>query len=183
VNGSLHGYEIKSDSDTTDRLDHQIQQYEGVFDFLTVVCGHRLLASVREKVPQCWGIMVAENNSGAIRLRHVRKARKNPRQRTADLARMLWRKEALACLRRYGHFGLSSKCSAEEIWTVTAASLNAKVLANETRLAIKARGGSGFARTSAQGDGSYTIGSNIQLENSSMNLAWLLSHAEPNPLR
>jgi hypothetical protein len=53
INGSLHAFEIKSDSDSLDRLPSQIEAYQGVFEYITLVCGSRLLkrASRREFEP------------------------------------------------------------------------------------------------------------------------------------
>src|SRR5689334_15736416 len=41
VNGSLHGYEIKSDRDTLARLVSQIGAYTAVFDHVTLVVSER----------------------------------------------------------------------------------------------------------------------------------------------
>jgi hypothetical protein len=38
VNGALHGFEIKSDSDSLARLAGQAEQYGRVFDFVTLIC-------------------------------------------------------------------------------------------------------------------------------------------------
>ena len=43
VNGSLHGYEIKSDLDTLRRLDNQIRVYSKVLDLVTIVATPRHL--------------------------------------------------------------------------------------------------------------------------------------------
>src|SRR5439155_10222560 len=43
VNGYLHGYEIKSDSDTLDRLPAQVAVYNLVLDRATLVVGERHL--------------------------------------------------------------------------------------------------------------------------------------------
>ena len=37
INGELHGYELKSDSDTLDRLPRQVQAYSAVLDKATLV--------------------------------------------------------------------------------------------------------------------------------------------------
>ena len=40
VNGNMLGYEIKSDRDTLNRLNSQIEQYNKVFDYLNIVTGN-----------------------------------------------------------------------------------------------------------------------------------------------
>jgi hypothetical protein len=175
INGALHGYEIKSDSDTTDRLEAQIYAYCGVFDFITVVCGKRLESSIRAKNPQTCGITLATCSDGAVSLREIRKPRKNPSQRNLDLARMMWRSEALRCLRIHGYTHINSRNHAEEIWQAAAECLSVEVLSEAARLAIKARGGSGFVKQPLRDDGSNTIESIALLDHCSANLAWLLS--------
>jgi hypothetical protein len=179
INGALHGYEIKSDSDTTERLDGQIAAYSGVFDFITVVCGKRLLGTIREKIPKTCGITLAVCDDGNIHLREVRKPKKNPSQRKFDLARMMWRDEALRCLRAHGHTHVNSRHHAEEVWRAASDCLHLEVLSEAARLAIKARGGSGFVKQPSQGDDSNTIESIALLDHCSENLAWLLSTLAP----
>ena len=41
VNGIIHGYEIKSDCDTLDRLPRQIQSYNKLFERMTVVTARK----------------------------------------------------------------------------------------------------------------------------------------------
>jgi hypothetical protein len=39
VNGRIHGFELKSDNDTLDRLPHQVSAFSSVFDRVTLVVG------------------------------------------------------------------------------------------------------------------------------------------------
>lgn len=181
VNGSLHGFEIKSDSDSLGRLVGQVEEYSRVFDFVTLICGRRLFAVARESVPKWWGLRLAEIENGKVRLKEIRRPKQNTSQDKAALARMLWKDEALRCLRKNGYKTVNSKNSAEEIWNEAAMRLGVKTLADEARSAIKARGGSGFAKQSAQGGDLYTIGSTVLLDHCSENLAWLLSQLSANP--
>src|SRR5271170_7013537 len=74
VNGSLKGFEIKSDSDTLDRLANQADAYNKVFDTLSVVVEKRHLKKVRSMVPAWWGIYLAEaRESGDVDLESVRR--------------------------------------------------------------------------------------------------------------
>jgi hypothetical protein len=182
VNGSLHGFEIKSDSDSIARLAGQVEQYGMVFDFVTLICGRRLFSAAREVVPKWWGLRIATFEDGKVTLREIRSPKQNPSQDKAALARMLWKDEALRCLRKNGWKTVTSKNSAEQIWDEAAKRLAVKTLADEARLAIKARGGSGFVKQSAQGGDLYTTGSTVLLDHYSENLAWLLSQQSPNLL-
>ncbi|MCU1285299.1 MAG: dehydrogenase, FAD-containing subunit [Acidobacteriales bacterium] len=179
VNGFLHGYEIKSDSDNLDRLAGQVDQYRRVFDFVTLVCGKKLISAARAVVPKWWGLQLAQNENGSITISKERSAKRNKFQDSTALSRMLWKDEALKCLRRHGHRHLTSKASAEQIWNETSRLLDVKTLAKEARLAIKARGGSGFVKQSKQDGDSCTTGSIALLDHYSANLAWLLSQLSP----
>jgi hypothetical protein len=181
VNGSLHGFEIKSDSDSLDRLIGQVEQYSRVFDFVTLICGRKLFSAARELVPKWWGLRTAKFENGEITLPEIRSPKQNTSQDKAALARMLWKDEALRCLRNNGYKTVTAKNSAEQIWNEAATRLGVKTLADEARLAIKARGGSGFEKQSTQGGGLYTIGSTVLLDHYSENLAWLLSQLSANP--
>jgi hypothetical protein len=181
VNGSLHGFEIKSDSDSLVRLVGQVEEYGRVFDFVTLVCGRKLFSAARELVPKWWGLRIARFENGRVTLSEIRRPKQNTSQDKAALARMLWKDEALRCLRKNGYKTVTAKHSAEQIWNEAATLLGVKTLADEARLAIKARGGSGFAKQSTQGGGLYTIESTVLLDHYSENLTWLLSQLSPNP--
>ncbi len=174
INGSLNAYEIKSDSDSLERLASQVEAYRGVFEYVTIVCGRRLLDRARGAVPDWWGLQKAEYIKGRVVIRQVRKPKLNPAQDARALARMMWKTEALACLRKYRHRVVTSKHSAVEVFEALAAFIPVAVLADEVRQAIKARGGSGFVRRSTPGDDSCTIESTVPVSHSSK-LAWLLS--------
>ena len=174
INGFLHAYEIKSDSDSLDRLPSQIDAYQRVFEYVTLICGRRLLDRARTAIPKWWGLQRAEFRDGGVLIHELRTAKPNPNQNPLAVARMLWKTEALAVLRKYGHKGITSRCTADEAWSAVAAHVPITDLTNEVRQAIKARGGSGFAKLSIPDDDSCTIESTVQA-NHSPDLSWLLS--------
>lgn len=174
INGVLHAYEIKSDSDSLDRLPSQIDAYQGVFEYVTLVCGRRLLERARTAIPNWWGLQRAEFKDGSISIRELRAPKPNPNQIPLAVAKMLWKTEALVVLRKYGHRGITSRCTADEVWNAVAAQVPIAELTNEVRQAIKARGGSGFAKLSIPDDGSCTTESIVRVTHSP-DLSWLLS--------
>lgn len=182
INGSLHAFEIKSDSDSLERLPGQIEAYRGVFEYVTLVCGRRLIERARTKVPDWWGLQKAVYKSGQVVLRPIRAAKPNPSLDVLALAGMLWKVEALACLRKHGHKVVTSKNTAEEVSRAVAECIPVDVLTNEVRQAIKARGGSGFAKRTAPDDDLCTTESIVPLAHSSR-LDWLLSVQSPCHLR
>ena len=174
INGFLHAYEIKSDCDSLDRLPSQIEAYQGVFEYVTLVCGRRLLERARTVIPEWWGLQRAEFKKGAVSIQELRAAKPNPSQSRFAVAKMLWKTEALAVLRRFGHRDVTSRCTADEVWNAAAAHVPIAELTNEVRQAIKARGGSGFAKPLIPDDDSCTTESTVQA-NHSPDLSWLLS--------
>lgn len=174
INGSLHAFEIKSDSDSLERLPGQVEAYRGVFEYVTLVCGRRLLERARTTVPTWWGLQKAVYKGGQIVLQSIRVPKLNPSQDALALAGMFWKVEALACLRKYGHKIVTSRNTAEEVLLAMAECIPVPVLTDEIRQAIKVRGGSGFPRKSAQDDGSCTIESTVPVIHSP-DLSWLLS--------
>ena len=63
VNGALHGFEIKSDCDSLDRLSTQIAEYGKIFDFVTLVAGRKLLDYGKATIPKWWGVMLATGDA------------------------------------------------------------------------------------------------------------------------
>jgi hypothetical protein len=103
VNGYLHGYELKSDSDTLRRLENQIRVYCSVLDRVTMVVGEKHLDEVESAVPEWWGIKVARQGCrGGMSFQDVRRSRMNPALDAVAVAKLLWRDEALALLAEMG---------------------------------------------------------------------------------
>lgn len=99
INGCLHGFEIKSASDTLSRLPYQIALYEECLERLTIVCAEKHLPGVREIAPRWCGIIkVHKGSRGGITFTTVREPKQNPNVRAYRLAHLLWRSEAVAIL-------------------------------------------------------------------------------------
>lgn len=112
VNGIMHGYELKSDRDTLERLNSQILAYSAVFDKVTLVVGKKHIIEALGLVPEWWGITIAKSMealSHAI-LIPVREASNNPEPNLEAIVNLLWKDEALECLLKIGKAnGLKSK--------------------------------------------------------------------------
>jgi len=99
VNGVLHGYEIKSDLDTLKRLPEQMQEYNSVFDQITLVVGKSHLYDAINLVPDWWGITIAKTGmDNSIVFCCIREPQNNNHQESISIARLLWREEALRIL-------------------------------------------------------------------------------------
>ncbi|HQQ87695.1 MAG TPA: sce7726 family protein [Smithellaceae bacterium] len=133
VNGIIHGYEIKSDLDTLQRLPEQMSMFNAVFDKVTLVVGKSHLYSAINMIPDWWGIIVAKVNlNGSIIFNVIREGENNKGQDSLSVARLLWREEALKILEESGKAqGFYSKPRAsiyEKLSTVLdQKTLNAKV--------------------------------------------------------
>ena len=110
INGAMHGYEIKSDRDTLERLPEQMNEYNAVFDKLTLVVGKHHLHEAINLVPDWWGVIVAKIESNNITFCTIRKAEDNQKQKGVSIARLLWRAEALKILEEQSNAkGIRSK--------------------------------------------------------------------------
>ncbi len=99
INGIMCGYEIKSDRDTLKRLPEQVEEFNEVFDKLTLVVGKNHLYHAMHIIPDWWGVIIAkENTNSGVVLQTIRKAEQNKTQEWVSIARLLWRGEALNIL-------------------------------------------------------------------------------------
>lgn len=141
INGEFHGYELKSERDTLQRLPRQIELYNRVFDRAILVTGKRHLQKAKDYVPPWWGIIIASWRKDEVLLSFARKARRNPNIDPYLLARLLWRAEALALLKRFGiDHGVRSR-SVDKMAERLADRLPIDDLAREVRAVLKAREG------------------------------------------
>lgn len=102
INGSLSGFELKSDRDTLDRLPLQAEIYSQVFDHVSLVVGERHAARATEHVPRWWGVVIAVERHGSVVLSPVRDALPNPAVDPYLVAQLLWKDEGLAILAEHG---------------------------------------------------------------------------------
>lgn len=98
LHNALHGFEIKSDADNLARLDAQIQYYNEVFDFATLIAGPKHANRAYDRIPPWWGFTYADHSKGRVELERVRLPRQNPHQHIEAITALLWRDEALTLL-------------------------------------------------------------------------------------
>ncbi len=103
VNGYLHGFEIKSDADTLERLPGQVAIYNAVLDRSTLVVGEKHAEKAHTKIPDWWGVkVVIAGPRGGIAFDSVRLPKLNTAIDAVALAELLWRPEAVEILRERG---------------------------------------------------------------------------------
>jgi hypothetical protein len=98
VNGSIHGFEIKSECDTLERLPFQVAVYSQVFNLVTIVVAGRHWTKALSIIPEWWGVMVATPEGATVSFEQKRLPRQNPQRDHGALLELLWREECLAML-------------------------------------------------------------------------------------
>lgn len=179
VNGSLNGFEIKSERDTLKRLPKQVESYGRCFDSMTLVSATKHLAAAMEAIPGWWGVIEAKQSKGAVTLRLRRKAKPNQGVAAAAIVRLLWKEEAKAVLAECGKDGLRGNGTRYAFWNLLVEHVPLEILREKVRARLKARGDwraapSPFRRD----DSSRDI---ARSKRSRENRAWLLSGGFAHP--
>jgi hypothetical protein len=132
INGSLSGFELKSERDTLARLPRQALTYSRVFDYVHLVVAENHLDRALGLIPEWWGVVIAEQlGCTALSLRSHRAATENPAIDPTAIVQLLWRDEALEILTRVGaDSGVRSK-PRELIWARLVQSVTVSVLRHE----------------------------------------------------
>ena len=102
----MHGYEVKGDGDTLQRVENQLRCYAEVYDFVTFIVTEKHLPKLLPRLPEWVGVLVAE--AGGDALRPHRAARYNATVQRAPLAALLWVEEIKQFLLARGLAGAST---------------------------------------------------------------------------
>jgi len=139
INGKLHAYEIKSASDRLDRLIKQQENYNKIFDKITLVADARHVAEAVKIVPPWWGLISVTNEDGVAALNEIWPARQNFGQDPYALCQLLWREEVYKLLRSNGLSSGIYKKRRKILWKKLAQSIDLEELKGMVRTAIKTR--------------------------------------------
>jgi hypothetical protein len=101
----MHGYEVKGDGDTLQRVANQLRCYAEVYDFVTFVVTEKHLPKLLPLLPGWVGILVASPDAA---LRPHRAAGYNATVQPAPLAGLLWVEEIKQYLLARGLAGAST---------------------------------------------------------------------------
>ena len=85
----ITGFEIKSDSDSYQRLKRQVEIYDLFFDRNYIVVGKKHIASAESKVPDHWGVIYIDENGARV----SREASVNKNVSRRRQLSLLWRSE------------------------------------------------------------------------------------------
>ncbi|MGI4741527.1 MAG: sce7726 family protein [Janthinobacterium lividum] len=102
----MHGYEVKGDGDTLQRVQNQLRCYAEVYDFVTFVITEKHLPKLLPLLPEWVGILVAP--AAGPTLRCHRPAAYNATVQRAPLAGLLWVEEIKQYLLALGLAGAST---------------------------------------------------------------------------
>lgn len=147
VNGIIAGYEIKSDSDTLQRLPAQADVYNRVLNEVTLVVHDTHRERLGHIVPDWWGIVEALDIGTDVELRVIREPVANPTIDASALVRLLWRDEVKEELRDRAIGGAVLKEPRRVLWDrLTEVVTHEELVAIVTRR-LKARGNWRAARS------------------------------------
>lgn len=159
VNGLTHGFEIKSDRDTLERLPKQQTIYNLALDLVTLVVGDAHLARARALVPEWWGIQrVKMTACGDVHFEEVRLPRMNPKIEPLAVAALLWCDEIRAALDRLGKLNGHRRKPRHELAKRLADVLEPTDLRAVVREGLKKRAGWRLGGQQMQDDDSCQLG-------------------------
>lgn len=140
VNGTLAGFEIKSDRDSLRRLPTQARQFSTVLHAATLVVGAKHHDKAIEMVPIWWGIELAtQTDNGKVSLERTRSLEHNPNPDPRSVAKLLWRNEALDVLEELGLASGFRRSPRREIYSALAAALTWEQLHSTVCACLKKR--------------------------------------------
>ena len=93
MENALCGLEIKSDADSYARLSRQVKDYDKYYDYNIAVVGTRHANSIKEHVPEWWGVITVEEENGVLDFYFFRKPSQNPKVDISKIISILWRPE------------------------------------------------------------------------------------------
>lgn len=139
INGTIHGFEIKSEKDTLRRLSRQKSIYNKIFDYITIIASSHHLPKIKKQVPKWWGLFEAHYQKGHLKIVKVRPGQENNDIDSTALVQLLWRDEALEVLKdRNLHKGIVDKPRLI-LWHRITECLSLNEIREEVRNRIKAR--------------------------------------------
>ena len=128
VHSSLHGYEIKGESDSVSRINRQSLYYNLSFARLTLVTTQNHLYWVQKNLPEFWGILLAKKIPGGISFTYTRPAKNNPFFSKEMSLLMLWKEELLNLQTYTNNLKIRKKDSRAELASKIASQLNKKAI-------------------------------------------------------
>ena len=139
VNCAMHGFEIKSDCDSLERLPRQVEFYGKVFDTMTIVCGTTHSAKIARAVPHWWAIYVVTASGGIAGLRQIQSGQRNQSVDPLAIAQLLWKEEAVRLLSSTESVSRLRRQSCRQLWELAATKISLPELQLAAREFLRAR--------------------------------------------
>lgn len=138
----LHGYELKSDCDTLERLPEQSRIYSSVFDKVTLVVGYRHAFEAMKFIPNWWGVKIAEKQfNDEIAFLDLREAENNPSIDPLSVVKLLWKEEALSLLSEISSVDILRSQSRLSIYSALIEKIDVDLVRVKVREKIRSRKG------------------------------------------
>lgn len=138
VNGSIHGYEIKSEEDTLKRLPSQMNYYNKSLEKITIVVNPKHFDNVIEEVPEYWGIILVGTDEGSSPVTEIRPALYNPAVENAAILQLLWKPELLSLAEKFC-IRYKKSSNRRALCNIISQALDKKTISDEVRTALKRR--------------------------------------------
>lgn len=139
LNGNFTGYEIKGEEDTFKRLPRQIEGYDSIFAYSSLITCEKHIDKALDELPERWGIFQVVNSGKTIRLKELRAAKKNKHIDPFSIAQLLWKDEAIEMAEKEAHVKLPSRINKREISEILVKSISAAKLTKLTLEVLKSR--------------------------------------------
>lgn len=109
LNGSSHAFEIKSEMDSLDRIERQINAYSSVFDKITIVTHLKNFARIEKIIPDHVGISVLDDSRYRIKKKPHRDAASNLSSVSSlAILNVLHRTEYIKIIKHHFHEDISA---------------------------------------------------------------------------
>ena len=116
IDDTLHGYEIKSASDSLGRLPSQQAIYGKVFERITLVADERHVKEAMTMVPKHWGLIVVGMKNGKPYADTLWPAMRNKDLDKLALAQLLWRDEVFELMEYFDLASGLKKANRKTLW-------------------------------------------------------------------
>jgi hypothetical protein len=116
IDDALHGYEIKSASDSLGRLPSQQAMYGKIFERITLVADERHVKEAVTMVPKHWGLIVVGVKDAKPYAETIWPAMRNQDLDKLALAQLLWRDEVLELMEYFDLISGFRNANRKRLW-------------------------------------------------------------------
>lgn len=138
VSDTISGYEIKSQNDTLSRLSKQVDFYDRVFHYSTLVVAEKHVASAKRMLPEHWGFWVVPTNK-LSEFVIEREPSTNEHKCGAAISEFLWTHELLEIISELGKVEVRESWSRKKLRQLLVSELDPTLLLQITAAKMKLR--------------------------------------------